>query len=84
MNKTIKAIEASGAVDSHGDLHLDEPISEMQDSRVRVIVMQAGSADIPEHEWLAAMANNPAFAFLDDPAEDIYSPSDGEPFDDEG
>jgi hypothetical protein len=33
-----------------------------------------------EIEWLKAAANNPVFAFLQDPAEDIYSLSDGKPF----
>lgn len=33
-----------------------------------------------EAEWLHAAAHNPAFDFLKDAAEDIYSPTDGEPF----
>jgi hypothetical protein len=33
-----------------------------------------------ETEWLQAAARNPAFAFLSDPEEDIYSLADGEPF----
>jgi hypothetical protein len=36
-----------------------------------------------ETEWLRAAASNPAFYFLNDPAEDIYSLSDGEPFRDQ-
>jgi hypothetical protein len=36
--------------------------------------------DIEEKVWLAAGASNDAFDFLNDPAEDIYSPSDGKPF----
>jgi hypothetical protein len=36
-----------------------------------------------ETEWLRAAASNPAFADLAAPEEDIYSPTDGEPFDDE-
>ena len=34
--------------------------------------------DIPEEEWLGAAASNPAFAFLDEPEEDVYGPKDGE------
>lgn len=36
--------------------------------------------EIPERAWLAAAANNPAFAFLGDPREDVYTPDDGRPF----
>ncbi len=33
-----------------------------------------------ESEWLQAAARNPAFDFLNDPEEDIYSLADGDPF----
>ena len=36
-----------------------------------------------EAEWLRAAIHSPAFAFLSDPEEDIYSLADGEPFYDE-
>lgn len=38
--------------------------------------------EIPERAWLAAAASNPAFAFLGDPREDVYTPEDGRPFTD--
>jgi len=38
--------------------------------------------EISEEEWLYAIAHNPAFDFLKDPAEDIYSVQDGKPFTD--
>ena len=37
--------------------------------------------DPTEQEWLEAAANNPAFNFLKDPAEDIYFTTDGRPYD---
>ncbi len=40
-------------------------------------------SDINETEWLQAAAANPAFDFLKDSVEDIYTLSDGEPFYDE-
>jgi hypothetical protein len=40
-------------------------------------------SDINETEWLQAAAANPAFDFLKDPEEDIYTLSDGRPFYDE-
>lgn len=33
-----------------------------------------------EEAWLRAAASSDAFAFLADPAEDIYTLDDGEPF----
>lgn len=33
-----------------------------------------------EMGWLQAAAANPAFEFLKNPAEDIYKPTDGKPF----
>ncbi len=43
-------------------------------------VEKPGEEDIDESEWLQAAAKNPAFDFLEDPAEDIYSITDGKPF----
>ena len=39
--------------------------------------------DINETEWHQAVATNPAFDFLKDPKEDIYTIFDGRPFYDE-
>ena len=38
--------------------------------------------EFSELEWLHAAATNPAFDFLKDPAEDIYTLTDGRPFND--
>ena len=39
--------------------------------------------DVDEEElWMKAIGSNPAFNFLNDPKEDIYSITDGEPFND--
>ena len=45
-----------------------------------VLVPDDQPSDISEGEWLATAARNPAFDFLKDPREDVYSASDGEPF----
>lgn len=37
-------------------------------------------AEISETEWLKAAATNPAFDFLSDPEEDIYTLANGKPF----
>ena len=41
---------------------------------------QDDAEDIGESEWLRFAASNPAFDFLKEPQEDIYSPNDGKPF----
>ena len=77
-----KVIETGATVDERGHLELDEPIAPGGPRRVRVIVLLPDDdpSDIPEREWLAAAARNPAFDFLNDPREDVYSASDGQPF----
>lgn len=84
MEVAMKAIEVTGTVDEQRQLHLDEPLPIVGPSRVRVILLFPEEADIDEREWLRAAATNPAFDFLKDPAEDIYTLADGKPFYDEG
>jgi hypothetical protein len=84
MEIAMKAIEATGTVDEQGRLHLDEPLTILGPRRIRVILLFPEEADIDEHEWLQAAVSNPAFDFLKDPVEDIYTLTDGKPFYDEG
>ena len=84
MENAMKAIELTGTIDAQGKLHLDEPASHLGTGRVRIILLRTEEGDVDEGEWLCGGARNPAFDFLRDPAEDIYSRSDGEPFRDEG
>ena len=79
MDIVLRAIELTGAIDEHGQLHLDRPLTLAEPGRVRVLVLlQEGS--LAEKDWLRAAAANPAFEFLKDPAEDVYTPADGMPF----
>jgi hypothetical protein len=80
MEGTLRAIEIGGTIDEKHQLHLDRPIPIDGPSRVRVIILVPESAEIDEQEWLQAAAHNPAFDFLNEPAEDIYSFTDGKPF----
>jgi len=80
----MKAIEVTGTIDEQGQLHLDEPLTIPGSHHVRVILLFPEEADIDEREWLQAAVSNPAFHFLKDTAEDIYTLSDGKPFYDEG
>lgn len=83
MEVTKRAIEATGTIDVERHLVLDEPLPVAGPAKVRVIILLE-EADIDEMEWLKAAAANPAFDFLKEPEEDIYTLSDGRPFNDKG
>ena len=76
----MTAIEMTGRIDEHRQLQLDNPLPVSGPMRVRVIVLYPIQDQEDETEWLQAAARNPAFEFLKDPEEDIYSLTDGEPF----
>jgi hypothetical protein len=80
----LKAIEVGGTIDEQRRLQLDEPLPIVGPSRVRVIILISDETDIDEKEWLQAAASNPAFDFLKEPEEDIYTLTDGKPFYDQG
>jgi len=84
MESTMAAIETTGTIDEHRQLRIDAPMPVSGPMRVRVLVLYPiPDDDWDEKEWLKAAAQNPAFAFLHDPAEDIYTLSDGKSFQDE-
>ena len=80
----MKAIETTGIVDEQKRLLLDEPLSQISPSRVRVIILVPEEDEIDEQTWLSAASKSSAFDFLKDTEEDIYTLSDGKPFDDKG
>jgi hypothetical protein len=84
MRVTTRAIETTGTIDAQRHLLLDEPLPFAGPIRVRVIILVPEEADINEMEWLRAASANPAFDFLKEPEEDIYTLSDGRPFHDQG
>ena len=79
----MKAIEINARTDKFGNLRLDYPLNK-KDSVVRVIILLEEKSEEVEEEkrWLYSVQNNPAFDFLYDPEEDIYSQTDGEPIND--
>ena len=83
MEGTMKAIEMTGIVDEHHQLQLDGLLPVPGPVRVRILVLYTLSDEWDETEWLRASVCNPAFDFLSDLEEDIYSLADGEPFHDE-
>ena len=84
MAGVSKALEVMGTVDEQRQLHLDTPLPLSGPHRVRVIIVFPEDTDLSEQEWLQGATHNPAFDFLKDPAEDIYTLSDGKPFRDQG
>ncbi len=84
MRVAKKAIETTGTIDAQSQLVLDEPLPSVGPTRVRVIILLPEEADIEEKEWLRAAAVNPAFDFLKESEEDIYSVADGKSFRDQG
>ena len=86
MGIPVRAIETTGVIDDRRQLWLDTPLPVVGPSRVRIIVLipEEEYKEISESEWLYAAAINPAFDFLKEPGEDIYTLEDGRPFDDKG
>jgi len=83
MGTTMTALEMTGTIDEHQQLRLDDVLPFPGPARVRVIVLYSSGDEWDDTEWLKAAACNPAFDFLKDPEEDIYSLEDGRPFHDE-
>ena len=80
----MNAIEITGIVDAHHQLQLDEPLPISGPSRVRVIILVPEEAEIDEGAWVKASSTSPAFDFLKNAGEDIYTAADGKPFHDQG
>ena len=79
----MRAIEVTGEIDKKGILHLDSPLI-IREKKVKVIILMSEEEDEATEEkiWLSAMKHNPAFDFLHDEQENIYSLKDGKRFHD--
>ncbi|NLW49140.1 MAG: hypothetical protein GXY86_17630 [Firmicutes bacterium] len=84
MDTSLKAIEATGIIDSQKRLILDHPLPVAGPAKVRIIILLPEKNEPSEQEWYQAADFNQAFDFLREPEEDIYSPNDGRPFNDKG
>jgi len=82
MGPMLTAIEMTGTVDRQSQLRLDRPLPFSGPTQVRVIVLYPQTEEISETEWRYLAAQNPAFAYLHEKSEDIYSLNDGIPFHD--
>jgi hypothetical protein len=75
------------ALQAHFDgerIVLDEPFN-LPPHAALIVTVLPGTADTvleSEEAWLRSVASSDAFAYLADPAEDVYTAEDGEPFHD--
>ena len=74
----MKAIETTGTFENNGLLRL-ENIGDLKQKKVKVIILFNDEDEIDDHVWLHALSSNPAFDFLKDEKENIYSVHDGKP-----
>ncbi len=84
METNLQAVEVTGSVDEKHQLHLDQELPVSGPTRVKVIVLYPLSENGDDGEYLRAAARNPAFEYLKESVEDIYSAKDGKPFNDQG
>jgi hypothetical protein len=76
----MKSIACAGTISANGELLLDEPLPQNQPSRVQIVILfpeSSGLPDLTPAQWNKIVSNNPSFAFLQDPEEDIYTLEDG-------
>ena len=82
MNALHGALEVSAEIDEQRNIHISGPLPIAGPRRVRLIILFDDGSDVDEQEWLHAAARNPAFAFMAEEGEDLYSLADGWPLDD--
>lgn len=78
----MQAVELTGYLDEKGFLKIKTPLK-VVNQRVKIILLIPEIQEIEEGAWLRAASVNPAFDFLKESSEDVYSVTDGEPVSDE-
>jgi hypothetical protein len=73
----MQALEAFGLIDNQGIIQLKYPLSVKNKKAKLIILIDEDDDDFTNLEWHKAITNNPAFDFLYDDAENIYSLTDG-------
>jgi hypothetical protein len=70
----MKAIEIKSKTDKSGKLNIDYKLN-IPNQRVRVLILIEADDDEKEEEknWLGYVSKSPAFEFLKEAGEDIYS-----------
>jgi hypothetical protein len=76
----MKAIETTATIDKKGILKLSKSLH-IRNRNVRIIILLDEKNNATEEElWLKSISSNPAFDFLKDKEEEIYTIADGKPF----
>ncbi len=74
----MRAIEIKSKTDKTGYLKFDYNLNK-SDRNVRILILLDDNSEQDEERlWMKAISKNPEFDFLNDPAEDIYSLTDGD------
>jgi hypothetical protein len=81
--KAMSVIEINSKTDSKGLLRFNYKLNK-SNRRVRILIMVDDNKKSTDEEalWMQSIASNPAFDFLHDTVEDVYSITDREPIDD--
>jgi predicted DNA-binding antitoxin AbrB/MazE fold protein len=74
----MRAIEATATFEK-GLLTLDQAVNLKNKEKVKLIILVDEDDESEEEVWLDAVSKNPAFDFLKEPGEDIYTAEDGKP-----
>ena len=79
----MRAIEINSKTDKTGHLKINYKLDKSE-SKVRILILLDDDFLELEEEklWMNSISKNPAFDFLNDPVDDIYSLKDGEPLND--
>jgi hypothetical protein len=73
----MKAIEIETTANDKGKIEVQLSDNYIN-KKVRIIILSEDAFE--EEEWLHAITENPAFDFLNEPSENIYSLKDGKPY----
>jgi len=81
----MKAVETTGIIDKNNILKINKQLNkEFLNKSVRILILLPDEKEtfneINEELWLKSISHNLVFDFLNDPEEDIYSLTDGKPF----
>ena len=78
----MKAIEINTKTDKNGHLKIGYNLNKAE-KEVRVLILyNEDYSDLDDEKmWIDTISGNPAFDFVNDPDEDIYSLKDGESID---
>jgi hypothetical protein len=77
----VQALEMNAQIDGKGQLVIEKPLLADLHKRVKIIILfEEEENEFDDAKWLHSLVVNPAFDFLKDEAEDIYTAEDGQPF----